>query len=292
MNDLAIRSGRDLTIPPANLTVPVPPAVSAYLRGMAAHAAEREAWAKAEEAARFRRSGDPDPREQVFVGTPPALPVLDDASRLMAEAALRGFDGALAAVTPEVLFLWLSPIAQVVRNPVPPSALAENVRALHGLIDDLPAGAFTEETRRALEADWFPSAGEIRRAVEPEAKRLQDMADLLRKVTRPPAPPPKPITPPPEESRPFVDPLSTPEGQAHIAALAAAFSMPKDGDGGPERIAGDKPKVKPHYIEGERLAALYEEQAKGARDPQAAAALLFRAEQIRKRLTDGKGARR
>jgi hypothetical protein len=249
--------GQAVAIPAAAPAPTLPPLVASYLRDVEVYADQRAAWAKAEEAARFRRSGDPDPREQVFVGKPPALPALDEAGRAVAKAALEAYDAALLTLTPELLTAWLLPLARVVRNRPSGQDLVAMVRQLVEVLDDLPAGAFTAETRRRLEGDWFPSAGEIRRAVEPEAARLRDMAKLLREVSRPPvAPRPAlPIEPPPDDRPPPPD----------IAALAArAFAAaPAGEDQGPARIAGDRPKVKPYYATGDALRALREAAKRG-----------------------------
>jgi hypothetical protein len=246
--DLIVHKPGTVAIPDENLAPMVPRAVRAYLADCVVVRDQRATWEKAEETARFRRSDDPDPREKLYVGRIPTLPVLDEVGRMIAEDALQDCQRALAPVTRDVLFMWLSPLAQVVRNPIPPAMLAENVRALFALLDDLPVGAFTTETRKRIEGDWFPSAGEIRRAVEPEAARLRDLASVLHEVSKPPATPKQrePLPEPPDDRPPPPD----------LSTLVASLRSPVgDDEPRPERIAADRPSVKPYFLRGEALAA-------------------------------------
>jgi hypothetical protein len=281
MNELVRHDGPSAgaMIPAGNIAPAMPPVLVDYLRMLEVHAAERAAWAKAEEAARFRRSGDPDPREQVFVGKPPSVPALDEAGRLMADAALRGYERARAPLSLGVLTAWLMPLIPAVRNPPSEEEMPAKVVGLATLLDDLPAGAFTAETRKAIEGDWFPSAGEIRRAVEPEARRLASMADLLREVSRPPAPPrPTVAIPEPVDDRPPPPDLS---------ALAAKLRVTPEGEPTPERIAADKPKVQPQYLSDQRLVAEYTRALELASDASARAALQMRLDALKRKLSRG-----
>jgi len=157
MNDLANLASSV----PARLPVPpLPDAVRIYLRALETERADRVRFAAA----------SPDDRERIHVAAA-MVPILSDADRTAAEAAARAIHGETSPIDLRAFLAWLEPVNAAVRNPQPREDFAARARGLYQMLDDLPRGAFTADARRALPA-FFPSAADIRSAVEPGANLM------------------------------------------------------------------------------------------------------------------------
>jgi hypothetical protein len=102
-------------------------------------------------------------------------------------------DVMLAPATAEHIAAWLGPFNAAIRNPQGQADFAIRVKALAMLLDDLPAACFVAETRRLLRVEFFPSAEDIRRALEPVAqpwRRRRAALDRLAKAPTASAPQP------------------------------------------------------------------------------------------------------
>lgn len=162
MNAIARRAASGaIAIPPTIALPPLPAAVAAHIGHVEAHA---DALARC-------RAASPDEREAIHVGLAPTAPRLSPGDAAAAERALDALARELAPVTLEALRAWLGPVNAACRNPQPREDFEVRCLGLHALLDDLPNGAFTGEARRALPA-FFPSAEDVRRAVQPGANRL------------------------------------------------------------------------------------------------------------------------
>lgn len=181
---LAPSTGSGATAIPQHLpTAAMPLAAERYIVAAIAREAERAAFAAATR----------EQREVMHVSPLPRRPDLAPAERA---ECLRGAEYLARQMQPVSLghlAAWLSPINASVRNPQSRDDLAVRVRALHEMLGDMPAGAFHVAARRALSPDWFPSAGEIRAAVEPEARKMRANAGWLRSLAAEPEPERAPV---------------------------------------------------------------------------------------------------
>ena len=158
---------------PASLPLPVlPPAADAYLRNAAQYAAQR---------ARIAAAAPPE-REAMFAGLLPSVPDLGCDDRAAARRALAALDDMARGVSLATLAAWLAPVNAAVRNPQNQPDFEARVHGLRELLSDVPAGAFTAESRRRLAPDFFPGPGDIRRALEPDAARITSHAAALRRM--------------------------------------------------------------------------------------------------------------
>lgn len=176
---LAPSTGSGATAIPQHLPAAVMPlSAERYIVAAIAREAERAAFAAATR----------EQRETMHVSPLPRRPDLSPAERA---ECLRGAEYLAHQMQPVSLghlAAWLSPINASVRNPQSRDDLAVRIRALHEMLGDLPAGAFHVQARRALSPDWFPSAGEIRAVVEPEARKMRANAEWLRSLAAEPEP--------------------------------------------------------------------------------------------------------
>lgn len=149
--------------------------------------------------------GDDDPGHR---SPPPLLaaPEWEEAQR-----AADALDAMLHPVTPGIVAAWLMPINLAARNPQSTEQFELRARAIAELVADLPAAAFTAEARRKLGTGFFPSAQDVREAVEPVAGEWRRKRDALRGLRRAVAS--KPAAP---------DPIETPEEKASYAELNRA----------------------------------------------------------------------
>lgn len=171
---VARRAVNGSVVIPQSLPVPPMPAkVAAHLRDLRAFTDARETW----------RGSHPSEREDGFVGMAPRMPALIAAERAEAEVALRDLDREAAPVSLDAFRAWLGPVNSAVRNPQGEQDFAVRCLGLFAMLDDLPAGCFTAEARRTLPA-FFPSAADIRAAVEPGAGHLRRARDVLAKALR------------------------------------------------------------------------------------------------------------
>lgn len=150
-----------IAIPPTLALPPLPPAVAAHITAVATHA---DALAR-------HRAASPDEREAMHVGLAPTVPRLSAGDVAAADRALDALARELAPVPLETLRTWLGPVNAACRNPQSQEDFEVRCFGLHALLDDLPNGAFTADARRALPA-FFPSAEDVRAAVQPGANRL------------------------------------------------------------------------------------------------------------------------
>lgn len=121
------------------------------------------------------------------------------------------FDAMLIPVTRDVIAAWLMPVNVASRNPQAPAEFAMRVAGIAEMVGDLPAAAFTAESRRRLTTGFFPSHEDVRKAVEPEAEAWVRKRNALRSLRQASAPAPAK----PDER--------TPEEIAAVQAKAAAF---------------------------------------------------------------------
>lgn len=149
----------------------------------------------------------------MYLGSRPIPPALTGPDRDAAVQAIRAMDGPLSPVTLAQLGDWLAPVNLASRNPQPEREFAARVRGIAAMVDDLPCGAFTAETRRSLPG-FFPSADDVRKAVEPEARRLRAKADALDAAL---------WQQPQQDDRPQPRPERTPEEIAAARASVQAF---------------------------------------------------------------------
>lgn len=149
--------------------------------------------------------GEDDPGHYV------APPLLSEREWDVAQQAACVYDAMLAPVTVEHLAAWLMPVNAASRNPQSPQDFRLRVEGIAAMVDDLPAAAFTAETRRRLATGFFPSHEDVRAAVEPVANQWQRKRDALRGLRKAAvqATAPRPI---PSEAE-----------RASILATAAAF---------------------------------------------------------------------
>lgn len=177
---------------PQHLPIPVmPDAAARHITAAEAREAQRQAFLRASR----------EEREAMFVPPPRRTPVLSQAEAVECRRGAEYIDRAMEPISLGHLAAWLAPINASVRNPQSRDDLAVRVRALHEMLGDLPAGAFHVQARRALSPDWFPSAGEIRAAVEPGARQMRATAEYLRSMASPPPPPPEPARFPTDAER-------------------------------------------------------------------------------------------
>jgi hypothetical protein len=220
-------------IPQALPAPPVPASVAGFARAVQIHAEARAAFAAASEAE----------REGMFVGSPPRPPMLAERERAEAKRAADAAAWQLRPVPPALFRAWLGPVNAAVRNPQGAEDFEVRCAGLHALLDDLPAGCFTVEARRALPA-FFPSADDIRRAVEPGARKLRALADALAASL---APVPEPTMPEPA-ARPSPEEIEAMQAKARevIAELTRNGAKP------------ERTPPKPMPLSDGALLALYE----------------------------------
>jgi hypothetical protein len=123
-----------------------------------------------------RQFGEDDPGHYV------APPLVSPADWRAAQEAADQFDAMLAPITAEVLAAWLMPVNAASRNPQSPQDFALRVAGIAEMVGDLPAAAFTAETRRNLATGFFPSHEDIRAAVEPVADAWRRKRNALRSL--------------------------------------------------------------------------------------------------------------
>jgi hypothetical protein len=199
MNDLTTRGGRSV----ARAAAPLPGPVETYIKAVAAFADQHARWMAA----------SPEEREGMYLGSRPVPPALTGPDRDAAVQAIRAMDGPLSPVTLAQLGDWLAPVNLASRNPQPEREFTARVRGIAAMVDDLPCGAFTAETRRSLPG-FFPSADDVRKAVEPEARRLRAKADALDAAL---------WQQPQQDDRPQPRPERTPEEIAAARAKVEEF---------------------------------------------------------------------
>lgn len=254
--DIATRRAANgaVAIPHALPMPPVPEPVAAHMRHAELHAEARAAFAAA----------SPEERETMFVGSAPALPVLTGQVRRDAEIAEAALARETSPVTAAMFRAWLGPVNAAVRNPQPQADFEVRCMGLFTLLDDLPAGAFTAEARRALPA-FFPSAEDIRKAVEPGARRLRATLATLRDALA--------AKPQQDAQQPVREPQHVRDAMAEQARLLAAELRAA---GAEREAAGRQPARAVHLSDG-ALLARYERLASEGNFAAAARAAALRA---------------
>lgn len=191
-----------------------------------------------------------------------APPALSLAEWQGAQYAADQFDEMLAPVTAEVLAAWLMPVNAASRNPQTPADFAMRVAGIFEMVGDLPAAAFTAETRRKLATGFFPSHEDVRAAVEPIAdawRRKRNALRSLRQIEAPRATAPE-------------APTHDQRQQAAARALAVAQELRAGA------ITRRPEPAKPLPLHPAHLLAAYEaEEAKGNQAAAIRAAALRRA---------------
>lgn len=248
MNAISQRHSGAVFIPARVEAPALPPKVATFLQASEAYATARAKW----------QSLPPEAREDVFVGIPPTAVVLTDGEASEVARAEAHLAAQLNPILMAQFRLWLAPVNAAVRNPQSEEDFAVRCQGLFGMLDDLPAGAFTAEARKALPG-FFPSAADIRQAVEPGARRLLSLIAGLRAAQRPVEPKGSDI--------PEARAERTPEEIAEVKAKVAAFMAERNAAGGPAEM----PQVEPRYITGLALEKIRAEcpLVKAARAQQA-----------------------
>jgi hypothetical protein len=129
-------------------------------------------------AAALDREVETDPERRALVSAHAAP--LASGDRKPVVDAIADLDRLLAPVAPGMFREWLTPVNLAVRNPQSFDDFAVRAAAMFEMLSDLPGAAFTAETRRALRVEFFPSAEDIRRVIEPHAQRWQRQRAALR----------------------------------------------------------------------------------------------------------------
>lgn len=183
-----------------------------------------------------RTGGDDDPGHYV------APPLLSPDQHAIAQTAAAQFDAMLDPVTLPQLAAWLMPVNAASRNPQSPGDFRLRVEGLFAMLDDLPAAAFTADTRRKLATGFFPSHEDIREAVEPIADQWRRKRDALKGLRVAEAPTSKGWQPPTDEERATV--RAKVEALKAELAAKAAVRAPRD--------------IKPRPLHPTHLLAEYE----------------------------------
>lgn len=215
MNQVAKLTASAVAIPPR--LPDVPPVAADFVRDAEAYAERRMAFAAACR----------DEREEMFVGLAPRPPALRPDQRNEVARGLAYLEAECRPPSATMLGAWLAPINAAVRNPQSREDLAVRVAAMVDLLGDLPAGAFTLEARRAMRCEFFPSAAEVRKAVEPHARRLVARVEALRRMVDPQ---------PAGDDRDAPREEVTPEQRAAMAAQARALVAELRGGGTSEGV--------------------------------------------------------
>ncbi|MCR0981805.1 hypothetical protein [Roseomonas populi] len=136
------------------------------------------------------------------------------AQREEAEWAAEQFRALLAPVTRERLAMWLGGVNRGCRNPQDQDTFAMRFGAIAQDCGHLPAGCFTDESRRALYAEtrFFPAAGDVLAVLEPIERSIRDRIAALERI----AAPPLPAEPAPSGR--------APRPQGEVAAVAATLT--------------------------------------------------------------------
>ncbi len=254
MTEIVARTAAGAPAIPPHLPLPaMPEPVARFVRGLDAHAAER---------ARFH-AATPEQRESMHP-IAPTMPRLSEAERAEAARVLAQMASPLAPVSLATLRAWLAPVNAGCRNPQDQRDFEIRLRGIWTLCEDLPAGAFTADARRGL-PEFFPAALDVRKAVEPNARRLRATVDALERALAPP--PPAPLA---EDRR-----ARTPEEIAEVRARARAAAAELR-----DREPPELRKVREAPISPAALLASYERAAAAGNAAAAIRAAMLR-EQIR-----------
>ena len=105
---------------------------------------------------------------------------------LRAAALVPAYRAACAPPDPLALQTWLMRLNAAVRNPQPREASALRIAAIATACSDIPRGAWTLETlAEALRAfEWWPSAAEVYKLLQPHGKRLTGTLEALEKIAK------------------------------------------------------------------------------------------------------------
>lgn len=166
-----------------------------------------------------------------------APPTISEREWKAAQQIAAQFDAMLAPVTREVLAAWLMPVNAASRNPQSPQEFALRVAGIVEMVADLPAAAFTAETRRRLASGFFPSHEDVRAAVEPVAATWRRKRDALRALRH---------TGQPASAAP-----TDPGERAQIAAGLASLRAELQG----RAMPAERPAPKPRHLTGDALSA-------------------------------------
>jgi hypothetical protein len=166
----------------------------------------------------------------------------------------------LAPVTQEVLAAWLLPVNAASRNPQAPAEFTMRVAGIAEMVGDLPAAAFTAESRRRLATGFFPSHEDVRAAVEPTSEAWVRKRNALRSLRQA------------SQTAPAKPAERTPEEIAAVQARAAEFYAEMNAKAAAKRAEAATPRP----LSPRDLAEAYERAGTPAS--------LFRAAQLRKAL--------
>lgn len=256
------RAGSGAIAIPAHLPLPeLPDAVALYLAAVEEHKRSRS---------RFYAAA-PEDREGMWVGAVPSRPALANSERGACERAAAHLANAMAPVSRQLFRAWLRPINAAVRNPQGEEEFEGRCLAMHALLDDLPSGCFTSDARRYLPG-FFPSAADIRSAVEPDARKLRQAADALAAAMAPP--------------REVAPQAEAPRGPRTIEEITAARAKVQEAVAHFRQVAEDRdaarPKAQPVRAVPLSEGALLAQYDRMAREGNAAAGM--RAQALRARL--------
>lgn len=166
-----------------------------------------------------------------------AAPLITERQWQVAQQVADRFDTMLLPVSNEVLAAWLLPVNHASRNPQSPQDFAMRVAAIAEMVGDLPAAAFTAETRRKLATGFFPSHEDVRTAVEPTAEPWMRKRQALRSLR---------FTGQQRPEAKATDPTERERIAAGLAALAAELQA--------KAQVTERPKPQPRYLAGDQLA--------------------------------------
>lgn len=100
-----------------------------------------------------------------------------------AEQALGAIEACLAAaVTNSQIEEWLTLVNLTCRNPVQTEEFDGRVGAYAVMLRDLPGFVFSLDAARRLDSGFFPSAHDVRKAVQPDVDEAIRLRDGLRAV--------------------------------------------------------------------------------------------------------------
>lgn len=135
-------------------------------------------------------------REEALVLAPPDASGLTAADRDAAGAAARAYEAMLAPASEERIIAWLLPFGLAVRNAQGLQETVLRAKAIAAVLPGIPAACFADDTRPLLRTGFFPSAEDVRVALEPIAAGWRAKAAALRRLAAAPAIGPSDPSPP------------------------------------------------------------------------------------------------
>lgn len=171
-----------------------------------------------------------------------------------AQRAADAIDAMLQPVTYPLMLAWLTPINFACRNMQQPDEFSARVSAMTEMLCDLPGAAFTAEARRRMDSNgFFPSAHDIRQAVEPVAVEWIRTRNALRNLHRTKIEPPVDRVVESEEERAV-------NGEKNRLAIAAMKIQMEER----ERAARPNAATRPNHISPSQRIAFHRSKGQHA----------------------------